>query len=194
MDTYIVGVGGCGVRVVDYIARNAPGFNLVAIEKEKSVLDRSLASHKLFIGEEGMSDSELFYFGVYLAEKHHEIILSFLRGFQSLVFVAGLGQTSSGILPVMARTVKDLGLPMKVIVSTPLGFEGKVCAARAARAVSALQAENIDMRILSMDTETAGLSKQFATVRDAIEKMDEIMARYALEAAQAMQRAGDCNE
>ncbi|GHU39422.1 hypothetical protein AGMMS50256_39290 [Betaproteobacteria bacterium] len=180
MDT-IVGVGGCGVRVVDYIARNTPGFNLAAIEKEKSVLDRSLASHKLFIGEEGMSDSELFYFGVYLAEKHRKKIISFLRGFQALVFVAGFGQTSSGMLPVMAAAVNDLGIPMKAIVSIPFGFEGKLCAARAERGISVLQAENIDMCVLSMGAETAWLSK-FATFRDAMEKMDEIMARRAVEA------------
>ena len=184
MEACIVGVGGCGTRVVDYIAKNLRTANLAAIEKEQSVLDRSLACHKLFIGEEGMNDSELFYYGEYLAEKHREKILSFLRGFRSLVFVAGLGHTSSGMLPVMATAVKDLGMPMKAIVSIPFGFEGKVCAARAQRAVSALQTKNIDIRVLSLDTETTGLAPH-ASVRDAMDKMDEIMARHAVEAARA---------
>jgi hypothetical protein len=41
-----------------------------------------------------------------------------------------------------------------------------------------------------MDIEAAGLLTP-TTFRDAIEKMNEIMARHALEAVQAMQRMGD---
>jgi hypothetical protein len=47
-----------------------------------------------------------------------------------------------------------------------------------------LQAKNIDIRVLSLDTETTGLAPH-ASIRDAMDKMDEIMAHHAVEAARA---------
>ena len=125
----VVGVGGGGNNAVNrMISANIKGVDFVAVNTDIQVLEKSMASKKICIGEElthGNGAGANPEVGRMSAEASADEIRSAIEGANMLFVAAGMGGgTGTGAAPVVARISKELGILTIGIVTKPFKFEG----------------------------------------------------------------------
>ena len=126
----VIGVGGGGGNAVNHMVRcNIPDVEFIAINSDKPALSKSIATHKILIGEKstkGRGAGAKPEVGEKAAEESREAITDILSGSEMVFITAGMGGgTGTGAAPVVAKIAKDMGILTVGVVTTPFGFEGK---------------------------------------------------------------------
>lgn len=126
----VVGVGGAGNNAINRMVRaDIKGVELIAINTDKQVLIKSLASNKIAIGEKltkGHGAGSNPEIGRKAAEESTDEITAVLKGADMVFVTAGMGGgTGTGAAPVIARIAKSLGILTVAVVTRPFHFEGK---------------------------------------------------------------------
>lgn len=175
----VVGVGGAGGNAINnMIAANICGVEFIAINTDMQVLDTSLASLKVQIGNSitrGLGAGADPQIGKQSALEDRAAIAEALEGADMVFITAGMGGgTGTGASPVVAGIAKELGALTVAVVTKPFSFEAETRAVNAAHGIKELS-ENVDTfivipndRISSVvDKKTPSL-KGFAVANDIL--------------------------
>ena len=128
--TCLLGVGSAGVNIIDQLvlARIAPE-HVVCIDSDQQVIMGSVAKETYLVGSTEVfgggtgGDPEL---GAALMDKDLHGVMELLKDYETIYVVIGLGGgTGSGMMPVLAKALKQKGITVIVFATTPYGFEGK---------------------------------------------------------------------
>ncbi|MDR1465260.1 MAG: cell division protein FtsZ [Oscillospiraceae bacterium] len=124
----VIGVGGGGGNAVNRMMESGiQGAEFIAINTDKQVLDYSVATHKVQIGERtthGQGAGGDPKVGAKAAEESREAIADILRGADMIFLTAGMGGgTGTGAAPVVAEIAKEMGILTVGVVTKPFEFE-----------------------------------------------------------------------
>lgn len=125
----VIGVGGGGNNAVNrMIEEEVPGVEFIAVNTDAQVLETSLASIKILIGEElskGLGAGANPEIGAKSALESKEQIIDAIKDADMIFVTAGMGGgTGTGAAPAIAKMAKDLGILTIGIVTQPFSFEG----------------------------------------------------------------------
>jgi cell division protein FtsZ len=140
----IIGVGGCGLRMVERVAsdmEDAP--SVVAVDTDADALDLTSAAIKIQIGKEatgGFGTGGNSAMARKAAEDENHLIRNLMSGAELVIVAAGLGGgTGSGMLPAILQAARQDGIATLAFVTLPFGFEGQDRKMEADRAFMAVR-------------------------------------------------------
>ncbi|MBQ9245022.1 cell division protein FtsZ [bacterium] len=180
-DIKVIGVGGGGGNAVNRMIQSGlSGVEFWALNTDVQVLDMSLATNKIKIGNKvtgGLGAGGNPEKGEKSAEETRDEIVNAI-GDADMVFVtAGMGGgTGTGAAPVVARIAKELGALTIGVVTKPFGFEGKKRMNQALQGIEKLK-ETVDALIVIPNDKLIEVIDRRTSMRDAFKVVDEILLR-----------------
>lgn len=127
----IVGVGGYGMKMLDYlIDNNLKGVKFLAVNTDREALNKCKASEKLLIGE-SLTGGLGAHGDPDIAEKaaieDKDIIANALKNTHMAIIAAGMGGgTGTGAAPVIAQITNQCNAFTVGLVTMPFPFEGSL--------------------------------------------------------------------
>ena len=175
----IVGIGGGGCKVVDWIARRCSGGPaVVAISTDTEVLASSHATTKLQIGSvrtAGLGTGGDINLGRLAAEDDIEMIRSLFDAIDLVIFVVALGGgTGTGAAPVVMKAAREAGALTLCFAVLPFNFEGQQKKECAEQGVSALV--DVSDALIVVPNERLFEFIGVSNVADSFEKADEVIS------------------
>ena len=130
MNMTVVGVGGCGVNILNQIKRlKIKNINLMAVTTREEKYKLSSVKNKILLGRDtlkGEGTSLDTMKGRNAAVGSLEEIQTRLEGANIVIIVAGLaGGTGSGVIPIIVQAAKEMGATVVSMVIMPFKFEGR---------------------------------------------------------------------
>ena len=124
----VIGVGGCGVKIIDYLLESGvKGVELIAADTDSKTLESSHAHNKILLGENllhGSGTGGNDQAGINSAKESIDEIKECIKDSDMVFVAAGIGRgTGSGAAPVIAEAVRDMGILTVGIVTKPFAFE-----------------------------------------------------------------------
>lgn len=144
----VIGVGGGGSNAVNrMIEAGLKGVEFIAVNTDAQALARSMATHKIQIGEKltrGLGAGGNPEIGLKAAEESRDAIQQALRGADMVFVTAGMGGgTGTGAAPVVASVARELGALTVGVVTKPFTFEQRRRMMQAEKGITSLR-ENVD--------------------------------------------------
>jgi cell division protein FtsZ len=175
----VIGTGGGGGNAINrMVASGVQGAEFIAINTDKQILNESVATHKIQIGERttrGMGAGGNPEVGRKAAEESREQITDVLRGADMIFVTAGMGGgTGTGAAPVIAQLSKEMGVLTVGVVTKPFRFEGKHRMDQALEGIHRL-AESVDSLIVIPNEHLKRLSDQKLPVKQAFALADQVL-------------------
>lgn len=126
----VIGIGGAGCNAINNMAMaNIYGVELIAVNTDKQALDRSMADHKVQIGEQttrGLGAGADPAIGRQAAMEDKDLLASYLEGADMVFITAGMGGgTGTGASPVIASIAKEMGVLTVSVVTKPFHYEAR---------------------------------------------------------------------
>lgn len=126
----VVGVGGAGMNAVErMVSMNLEGVELIVMNTDEQVLDRSHAPVKIALGTKltrGMGAGGIPEIGAQAALEDREKIMNVLKGADMVFITAGMGGgTGTGAAPVVAEVARELKALTVGVVTLPFTTEGQ---------------------------------------------------------------------
>ena len=193
----VVGVGGGGGNAINRMVRaDVRGVEFLAVNTDAAVLDVSLATHKLQIGEKlthGHGAGGNPERGQRAAEESRDEIAASLQGADMVFVTAGMGGgTGTGAAPVVAAIARDLGILTVGIVTKPFSFEGKRRMQQAEDGIAALK-EHVDSLVVIPNDRIRMVTTEKLTMKNAFEMADDVLRRGVQSISDLIQSPGDIN-
>ena len=168
----VLGIGKAGNNVLEALKKQDVGLQLIAINTNKDILDKSTCGNKILIGNKtclGKGSNRNSLLGEEAARESAEEIKRLLEGADMAIMVAGMGGgTGSGSTPVILNIAKSLRIPTLCVVFVPFKSEGDDCRKQAeisienlgdrADAIISLSLQQINERYKNNKTNAATLS------------------------------------
>lgn len=175
----IVGLGGGGCKIVDWIARSSVGGPaIIAISTDTDILGTSHATSKLQIGNVrtgGLGTGGDVNLGRLAAEDDVEMISSLFHGMDLAIFVVALGGgTGTGATPVALKAARDAGALTLCFATTPFNFEGQQKKECAEEGIAALR--DVSDALIVIPNERLFEFIGVSNVADSFEKADEVIS------------------
>lgn len=194
----VIGVGGAGNNTVNSIIDSGckHGIECIAINTDSQALEQSRATHKIQIGMKSTkglgtgTDPEL---GRRSAEEDLDKIVHAV-GSADIVFLAGgMGKgTGSGALPVIAHTLKELGILTIAVVTKPFTFEGKRRAQVAHAAIDTLQKE-VDALIIIPNQKLLDIVGNSVPMTEAFSMINDVLSQSITGISDIITKPGHIN-
>ena len=193
----VVGVGGGGCNAVNRMVRaDVRGVEFLAVNTDIAMLDMSLATHKIQIGEKltrGHGAGGNPERGQRAAEESHDEIVAALQGADMVFVTAGMGGgTGTGAAPVVAEIARDLGILTVAIVTKPFGFEGRRRMEQAEDGIAALR-EHVDSLVVIPNDRIRLATTERLTMKNAFEMADEVLRQGVQSISEIIQKLGEIN-
>ncbi len=193
----VIGVGGGGGNAINRMVRaDVRGVEFMAINTDAAVLDVSLATHKIQIGQKltrGHGAGGDPQRGQRAAEVSHAEIVAALQGADMVFVTAGMGGgTGTGAAPVVAQIARDMGILTVGIVTKPFSFEGKRRMAQADDGIAALK-EHVDSLVVIPNDRIKLVTTERITMKNAFEMADEVLRQGVQSISELILRPGDIN-
>ena len=193
----VIGVGGGGGNAINRMVRaDVRGVEFMAINTDAAVLDVSLATHKIQIGQKltrGHGAGGDPQRGQRAAEESHDEIVAALQGADMVFVTAGMGGgTGTGAAPVVAQIARDMGILTVGIVTKPFSFEGKRRMAQADDGIAALK-EHVDSLVVIPNDRIKLVTTERITMKNAFEMADEVLRQGVQSISELILRPGDIN-
>ncbi len=193
----VIGVGGGGGNAINRMVRaDVRGVEFLAVNTDVAVLDVSLATHKIQIGEKltrGHGAGGNPERGQRAAEESRDEIVSALQGADMVFVTAGMGGgTGTGAAPVVAEIARDMGILTVGIVTKPFSFEGKRRMEQAEDGIAALK-EHVDSLVVIPNDRIRNVTTEKITMKNAFEMADEVLHKGVKSISELILRPGDIN-
>jgi len=193
----VIGVGGGGGNAINRMVRaDVRGVEFMAINTDAAVLDVSLATHKIQIGEKltrGHGAGGNPERGQRAAEESRDEIVAALQGADMVFVTAGMGGgTGTGAAPVVAQIARDMGILTVGIVTKPFSFEGKRRMDQAEDGIAALK-EHVDSLVVIPNDRIKLVTTERITMKNAFEMADEVLRQGVQSISELILRPGDIN-
>lgn len=175
----VIGVGGGGGNAVNRMVHcNIQDVEFIAVNSDKPALTKSVASHKILIGEKstkGRGAGAKPEVGTKAAEESREAITDILTGAEMVFITAGMGGgTGTGAAPVVAKIAKDLGILTVGVVTTPFAFEGKRRMDQAQEGIKEL-AQYVDSLMVIPNENLKFVTEERITLLNAFEIANDVL-------------------
>lgn len=126
----VVGVGGGGMNAVErMVSMNLEGVELIVMNTDEQVLERSHAPVKVALGPKltrGMGAGGIPEVGAQAAMEDREKIMNVLKGADMVFITAGMGGgTGTGAAPIVAEVARELKALTVGVVTMPFQAEGE---------------------------------------------------------------------
>jgi cell division protein FtsZ len=193
----VLGVGGAGGNAINsMVEAEFKGVEFIAINTDAQALRLSKASNALQLGiksTKGMGTGANPELGKRAAEEDIDKIQAQLEDVDIVFLTAGLGGgTGSGVLPVVARLLKEKGILSIAIVTTPFNFEGQKRDRVAKQALEALQNE-VDTLIVIPNQKLIEVVDQNVSMIDAFAMVNQMLNQSVKSIADIIGKAGHIN-
>ncbi len=193
----VIGVGGGGGNAINRMVRaDLRGVEFMAVNTDAAVLDISLATHKIQIGEKlthGHGAGGNPERGQRAAEESRDEIVAALKGADMVFVTAGMGGgTGTGAAPVVAQIARDMGILTVGIVTKPFSFEGKRRMAQAEDGIAALK-EHVDSLVVIPNDRIKLVTTERITMKNAFEMADEVLRQGVQSISELILSPGDIN-
>ena len=193
----VIGVGGGGGNAINRMVRaGVRGVEFMAINTDAAVLDVSLATHKIQIGQKltrGHGAGGNPERGQRAAEESHDEIVAALQGADMVFVTAGMGGgTGTGAAPVVAQIARDMGILTVGIVTKPFSFEGNRRMAQAEDGIAALK-EHVDSLVVIPNDRIKLVTTERITMKNAFEMADEVLRQGVQSISELILRPGEIN-
>jgi len=175
----IVGLGGGGCKIVDWIARRCTGGpSIIAISTDSEVLSTSHATTKLQIGSvrtTGLGTGGDVNLGRLSAEDEIEMIRSLFEGADLVILVVALGGgTGTGGAPVVLNAARNAGALTLCFATLPFNFEGQQKKEYAEEGIASLK--DVADALIVVPNERLFEFIGVSNVADSFEKADEVIS------------------
>jgi cell division protein FtsZ len=175
----VVGVGGGGSNAVNrMIDAGVSGVEFIAMNTDAQVLELSLASTRLQLGEaltKGLGAGGNPEVGQEAAEDTRQDIRKLLEGADMVFITAGMGGgTGTGAAPVVAEIARDTGALTVGVVTRPFSFEGPRRLRLAEEGTAALKAK-VDTNIVIPNDRLLTVAERRTKLMDAFRMADDIL-------------------
>ena len=175
----VIGVGGAGNNAVNrMVSEGISGVELVAINTDQQVLERSKAPQHLRIGEKstkGLGAGANPEQGQTAAEESIEEITNIVKGADMVIVTAGMGGgTGTGAAPVIAKIAKDMDILTLGIVTKPFIMEAKKRMKNAEEGIARLK-ESVDTLIVIPNEKLLSLCDRRTTLEEAFKVADGVL-------------------
>jgi len=193
----VIGVGGGGCNAINRMVRaDVRGVEFLAANTDIAVLDVSLATHKIQIGEKltrGHGAGGNPERGQRAAEESRDEIVAALQGADMVFVTAGMGGgTGTGAAPVVAEIARDLGILTVAIVTKPFSFEGKRRMEQAEDGIANLR-EHVDSLVVIPNDRIRLATTERLTMKNAFEMADDVLRQGVQSISELIQNPGDIN-
>ncbi len=193
----VIGVGGGGCNAVNRMVRaDVRGVEFLTANTDSAVLDVSLATHKIQIGEKltrGHGAGGNPERGQRAAEESRDEIVAALQGADMVFVTAGMGGgTGTGAAPVVAEIARDLGILTVAIVTKPFSFEGKRRMEQAEDGIANLR-EHVDSLVVIPNDRIRLATTERLTMKNAFEMADDVLRQGVQSISELIQNPGDIN-
>ena len=193
----VIGVGGGGGNAINRMIRaDVRGVEFMAINTDAAVLDVSLATHKIQIGEKltrGHGAGGNPERGQRAAEESRDEIVAALKGADMVFVTAGMGGgTGTGAAPVVAEIARDMGILTVGIVTKPFSFEGKRRMEQAEDGIAALKG-HVDSLVVIPNDRIKLVTTERITMKNAFDMADEVLRQGVQSISELILRPGDIN-
>lgn len=123
----VVGVGGAGSKFVDrMISTNVGNVEYCVMNTDFKSLKTSLSNMKIKIGTDGFGAGGVPDTAEKCAIEDKTKIIEAIKDTDLLIITCGMGGgTGTGVVPIIARISKELGILTVAVVTRPFTFEGK---------------------------------------------------------------------
>jgi len=148
----VIGVGGGGGNAVDHMIRSGVrGVEFICANTDAQALRKSLASHTIQLGANGLGAGSKPERGLDAAEEADAQIREALQGANMVFITAGMGGgTGTGAAPVVARIAREMGILTVGVVTKPFEWEGGRRMTNAEAGLKELE-ENVDSLIVVLN-------------------------------------------
>ncbi len=175
----VVGVGGGGNNAINrMIEAGVEGVEFIAVNTDKAALNKSVASHKVAIGEKltkGHGAGANPEVGARAAEESIEELTAALKGADMVFVTAGMGGgTGTGAAPVVAKIARDMGILTVAVVTKPFDFEGRRRMAQAEMGIKNLR-ETVDSLLVIPNERLKQISNTRITFLNAFVEADNVL-------------------
>ncbi|MCX2717024.1 cell division protein FtsZ [Helicobacter sp. MIT 21-1697] len=178
----VIGVGGGGSNMVNYLANNNPhkDVKLIAANTDVQALTTTQASLKMKLGErltKGLGAGMRPEVGEKAALETYEEIKAVLKGADIVFISAGLGGgTGTGAAPVIAKAAKEVGALTVSIVTKPFKYEGAKRTRLAEEGLRNLKAES-DCIIVIPNERLLNIIPKNCSRKDSFAFVDNVLAQ-----------------
>ena len=193
----VIGVGGGGGNAINRMVRaDVRGVEFMAVNTDAAVLDVSLATHKIQIGEKltrGHGAGGNPERGQRAAEESRDEIVAALQGADMVFVTAGMGGgTGTGAAPVVAQIARDMGILTVGIVTKPFSFEGKRRMDQAEDGIASLK-EHVDSLVVIPNDRIKLVTTERITMRNAFEMADDVLHKGVKSISEIVLQTADLN-
>ncbi len=193
----VVGVGGGGMNAIErMIALNLQGVQIIAMNTDKQVLNRSSAPVKVHLGEKitgGKGAGARPDIGAQAAMEDRDRIQSALKGADMVFITAGMGGgTGTGASPIVADVAKELGVLTVGVVTLPFSMEGTYKMEMAKKGQANLK-EKVDTLITIPNDSVLKVIERNTPFSVAYKYIDDILAKSVMGISDIINKPGFIN-
>jgi cell division protein FtsZ len=175
----VIGVGGAGGNAVNnMIQSQIEGVEFVVANTDAQALRLSLAERRIQLGvraTQGLGAGARPDLGRVAAEENLDDILTMIGDANMVFITAGMGGgTGSGAAPVIARSVREMGILTIGVVTKPFNFEGVHRMRTADQGIEALQ-QFVDTLIIIPNQNLFRVATEKTTFIDAFKMADGVL-------------------
>ena len=193
----VFGVGGAGGNTVDHmVGMSIEGVEYYAVNTDAMALDKSLADHKIAIGQKttkNLGAGAKPEVGRKAAEENIDDLRESMKGADLVFITAGMGGgTGTGAAPIVGSVARELGILTVAVVTKPFRYEGPVRKRNAESGIQALR-KAVDTMIV-VDNKKLGATVESMdrkmTMESAFKLTDEILGNAVRSICAIMFRHG----
>lgn len=193
----VVGVGGAGMNAVErMVTKNLRGVELICMNTDEQVLNRSSAHVKVHLGGKitrGMGAGADPEIGCQAALEDRDKILNVLKGADMVFITAGMGGgTGTGASPVVAEVAAELKALTVGVVSLPFKAEGRSKMDTARNGQNKLR-EKVDTLITIPNDAIFKVIDKSTPINVAFKAIDDVLARSVIGISDIINSTGHVN-
>ncbi len=123
----ILGIGGAGSNIVSKLEKYTNNLELCILDTNFKSLSKHSLKNKILIGENKIGTGSKVDVGIKAFYESTDKIKPLLEDADLVFLIAGFGGgTGTGVLPEVAKMLKNMGILTISVITKPFDFEGKV--------------------------------------------------------------------
>ncbi len=177
----IIGIGGCGSNIVSKMSYKIKDVDLLIIDTNENSLKKHSVENKIQIGKIGIGTGSKPEAGKKAFQENVNGIKEHLKEYDLIFIVAGFGGgTGTGILPEIAKLLKEMGLLTISVITKPFEFEGIVRKRTAEQGLKELK-NNADSYLVIDNSKLSKIAKNKLIFLKAFNLVDEFVYKVIKE-------------
>ncbi|EDP74295.1 cell division protein FtsZ [Hydrogenivirga sp. 128-5-R1-1] len=177
----IIGIGGAGSNIVSKMGNFINHVELYILDTNQKSLSKHSLKNKILIGKSGIGTGSKSDIGKRAFNESVENIKSLFKDTDLIFLIAGFGGgTGTGVLPEIAKVLKEMGILTLSVITKPFNFEGKIRERIANEGLNNLK-NTSDSYLIIDNNKISKLAKSNLTFLEAFSLVDEFISKIIKE-------------